>query len=59
MTEDRKKVLKELQRDLMKHYAEIETNPEHYKNFQNLLDSLDAKAEIIRGILERRWEIEK
>lgn len=59
MNDDRKTVLEELQSDLMRQYTEIETNPEHYENFQTLLDNLDAKAEIIRGILEGRWGIEE
>lgn len=59
MTDDRKKVLKELQVALMKRYTEIETNPENYENFQGLLDDLDMRMEFIRGILEGRWGIEK
>lgn len=59
MTDDIKKVLEEMQDDLMKRYTEIETNPEHYENFQGLLDDLDLRMEFIRGIFEGRWKVEE
>lgn len=38
----------------MKQYAEVESNPEDYEDFRNILNNLDDKAEYIRSLLERR-----
>lgn len=59
MTEAERKELEELQSYYMKQYAEVETHPEDYENFQNILDDLDDKAEYVRGLLEGRWNLEE
>ena len=59
MTDDMNKAFEELQDYLMKQYAEIESHPEAYEGFQNILDDLDSKAEHIRGLLEGRFTNEK
>lgn len=55
MTEAERKELEELQDYFMKQYAEVESNPEDYDDFQNVLNDLDDKAEYVRGLLGRRW----
>lgn len=59
MTEAERKELEELQDYLMKQYAEVESNPEDYEDFRNILNNLDDKAEYIRSLLERRWSLEE
>ena len=59
MTEAERKELEELQDYFMKQYAEVESNPEDYDDFQNVLNDLDDKAEYIRSLLERRWSLEE
>lgn len=40
---------------LMKMYAEVEAEPEKYKDSRGLLDLLDERAELNRCDLEGRW----
>lgn len=40
---------------LMKMYAEVEAEPEKYKDSQGLLGLLDERAELNRCDLEGRW----
>lgn len=58
MTKAEKKALEELQNYYMKQYAEVETHPEDYEKFQNILDDLDNKAECVRALLEGRWNLD-
>ncbi len=55
MTKAERKDLEELQDYLMDQYAEVESLPEDYEGFQNILNDFDDKAENIRGLIEGRW----
>mgnify|MGYP001852158452 FL=1 len=55
MTKAERKDLEELQDYLMDQYAEVESHPEDYEGFQNILNDFDDKAENIRGLIEGRW----
>lgn len=47
--------LEEEQNVLMKLYEEVESEPDEYKHFQDVLNLLDERAESNRCLLEGRW----
>lgn len=55
MIDSERKKLEEEQGILMEMYADVEVEPEKYKDYQGLLNLLDNRAERNRCVLDGRW----
>lgn len=56
MNNDDIKILQLIQKDLMREYGSIESDPDRYENYQADLDELDATCDKIQGWIEGRWD---
>ena len=56
MNNDDTKILQLIQKDLLREYNSIESDPDRYdENYQADLDELDDTCDKIRGWIEGRW----